>query len=72
MKIRKPKYIIQQRFSGTILLLLSAIVIVMAMINYPTNSHNPLDTDITPVVFLIPLGLYLVITKQKVLINIQN
>ena len=58
------KYRTLQRLYGVILLIFCAIVVALAYLG-----TTPEERDITPVLLLAPLGLYLIFTTQKVVCN---
>lgn len=51
-----------QRAIGISFLLISVWVIIMAQ-----GGTTPIDTDITPVLFFVPFGLWLTLTKKLVI-----
>lgn len=56
------KKLIMQKVMGLVLLLICGVVIMMA-----TTGANPEDKDVTPILILVPLGLYLVFTKRVII-----
>lgn len=52
----------KQRFMGLIMLALSAAIIAIAL-----TGTTPEDTDITAVLITLPLGVYMLLTKDYVL-----
>ena len=60
IKIRKWR--IQQILMGIVLLIICGLIVQMARTGLTVE-----DRDITPVLLLGPLGLYLVFTKKKVI-----
>ena len=61
-KLRRHRHtMLRQRVLGLLLLLLSASVIVCSIFG------RDFGFDITPVLFLLPLGLFLLVTKARVI-----
>lgn len=58
---RRQKKLVQQRISGALLLILS-----IAAVAITAGSNNAMDHDYTALLLVIPLGLYLLFTKQVV------
>lgn len=56
------KKLIMQKVMGLVLLLICGVVIMMA-----STGANPADKDVTPILLLGPLGLYLIFTKHIVI-----
>lgn len=48
-----------QRATGLLFIFISIMVIVVAK-----NGTTPIDTDVTPVLFLMPLGIWWTFTKK--------
>ena len=53
---------IRQRFYGLIIILLCLVFILMAM-----QGNTSGEKDITPVILLLPLGLYMIFSKKYLL-----
>lgn len=56
------KKLIMQKVMGLVLLLICGVVIMMA-----STGANSADKDVTPILILVPLGLYLVFTKHVII-----
>lgn len=56
------KKLIMQKIMGLVLLLICGVVIMMA-----STGANSADKDVTPILILVPLGLYLVFTKHVII-----
>lgn len=56
------KKLIMQKVMGLLLLLICGVVIMMA-----STGVNSADKDVTPILILVPLGLYLVFTKRVII-----
>lgn len=56
------KKLIMQKIMGLVLLLICGVVIMMA-----STGANSADKDVTPILILVPLGLYLVFTKSVII-----
>ena len=56
------KKLIMQKVMGLVLLLICGVVIMMA-----STGANFADKDVTPILILVPLGLYLVFTKHVII-----
>lgn len=56
------KKLIMQKVMGLLLLLICGVVIMMA-----STGANSADKDVTPILILVPLGLYLVFTKHVII-----
>jgi len=54
----------KQKIAGILLILISMAVIVLA-----SQGTTPEEKDVTVVLFILPLGLFLLFTKQQVLHN---
>lgn len=56
------KKLIMQKIMGLVLLMICGVVIMMA-----STGANSADKDVTPILILVPLGLYLVFTKRVII-----
>lgn len=56
------KKLIMQKIMGLVLLLICGVVIMMA-----STGANSADKDVTPILILVPLGLYLFFTKHVII-----
>lgn len=56
------KKLIMQKVMGLVLLLICGVVIMTA-----STGANSADKDVTPILILVPLGLYLVFTKRVII-----
>lgn len=50
-----------QRTYGVILILICVLIVVMA-----AQGTTPEERDVTAILFLLPLGIYAIFTKQKI------
>lgn len=56
------KKIIKQKVMGLLLLLICGVVIMMA-----STGTNPEDNDVTSILILGPIGLYLILAKHVII-----
>lgn len=55
----RRKTIIQQRFMGLVMILISAFVLWLA-----STGTNPVEQDCTAIFFTLPLGLWLLFSRE--------
>lgn len=60
---RRQKVLVKQRLMGVVLLFISAIVILIA-----SGGQTIEDRDATVVLFTIPVGLYMLLAKDVIII----
>lgn len=56
------KKLIKQKVMGLLLLLICGVVIMMA-----STGANPADNDVTSILILGPIGLYLILAKRVII-----
>ncbi len=62
-KVRRSRQLFIQKLVGVGLLLLSLLIVLAAL-----SGTNDADRDVTPILLLAPLGVFLVFTKRIYLI----